>query len=92
MSNAMHLPQTSFIACLISMGLASGQAAAENPGGWEYAVAPMYLWGKNIDGISSIAGMDAPLDLDFKDDILENLDTAFAIHFEATQGDLTLFA
>ncbi len=70
----------------------SGQVFAENPGGWEYAVAPLYLWGKNIEGEAGLGPVTAPLELDFTDDILENLDAAFAIHFEAKQGDLTLFA
>ncbi len=78
--------------CLAALGFMSSQAFADNPGGWEYSVAPLYLWGKSIDGASSVAGKEAPLDLDFQDDILENLDAAFAIHFEAKQGDLTLFA
>jgi hypothetical protein len=77
---------------ITAIGLSSGQAFAENPGGWEYAFAPMYLWAKNIEGTSAIGGKEAPLDLDFKDDILENLDAALALHFEAKQGDLTLFA
>ncbi len=84
--------RSAIIGCAALVGSTAGQVFAENPGGWEYSVAPMYLWGKNIDGISTLAGMDAPLELDFKDDILENLDAAFSIHFEARQGDLTLFA
>jgi hypothetical protein len=74
------------------MTVASGHVLADNPGGWEYSVAPLYLWGKNINGTSAIGGKDAPLDLDFKDDILEHLEAAFAIHVEAKQGPLTLFA
>ena len=70
----------------------SVHARAENPGGWEYSVAPLYLWAKNIDGAASLGGIETPLDLDFQDEILENLEAAFAIHFEAKQGDLTLFA
>ena len=72
--------------------LVSNQAFSDNPGGWEYSVAPLYLWAKNIEGSSNIGGKEAPLGIDFKDDILENLDAAFSIHFEAKQGDLTLFA
>ena len=78
--------------CAILAGSTPGQVFAENAGGWEYSLAPMYLWAKNIDGTSAIAGMEAPLALDFQDDIFENLDSAFAVHFEATQGNLTLFA
>lgn len=70
----------------------SGQVLADNPGGWEYKVAPLYLWAKNINGDAAIGGTSLPLELEFKDDILENLDAAFSIHFEAKQGPLTLFA
>jgi len=83
------LGSTVLITALMSV---SGQVVAENPGGWEYSVAPLYLWAKNIEGDSGIGPVTAPLVLDFQDDILENLDAAFAIHFEAKQGDLTLFA
>jgi hypothetical protein len=85
---------TSKIAAPVALAavMLSGHTVAENPGGWEYSVAPLYLWAKNIGGSAAIGGVEAPLDLEFKDDILENLDSAFAIHFEAKQGDLTLFA
>ena len=75
-----------------TINLVPGQVVAENPGGWEYSVAPLYLWAKNINGAASIGPLEAPLDLDFNDDILDNLEAGFAIHFEAKQGDLTLFA
>ena len=65
--------------------------AAEDAG-WEFSVAPLYLWAKNIEGSAAIGGREAPLDLDFKDDILDNLDSAFAIHFEARKDNLTLYA
>lgn len=76
---------------VVLLGFTSGQAFAENPGGWEYSVSPLYLWAKAIDATSTVAGKHTTLDLDF-DDILSELDTAFAIHFEAKQGALTLFA
>lgn len=78
--------------CAICSGLASAHAAAENPGGWEYSVAPLYLWAKSIEGTAALGPSEAELDLDFQDDVLDNLDAAFAIHFEARQGDLSLFA
>lgn len=59
---------------------------------WQFSVAPLYLWAKNIDGTSSAGGRESPLSLDFKEDILENLDAAFAIHAEASKGDWTFFA
>ena len=89
-TNKLALSMT--LGCAALFGPMSNQAFAENPGGWEYSVAPLYLWAKSLNGTSAIGGKEAPLDLEFKDDILENLDAAFSIHFEAKQGDLTLFA
>lgn len=67
-------------------------ASAAEEDGWEFSVAPLYLWAKNIEGSAAIGGKEAPLDLDFKDEILDNLDSAFAIHFEARKDNLTLYA
>ena len=79
-------------AAAVCVGLASAQVVAENPGGWEYTVAPLYLWGKSVKGTTGLGPTQLESDLNFKDDILENLDAAFAIHFEAIQGDLSFFA
>jgi len=92
MSIINHLRNIGVGVCALCATLASGQAAAENPGGWEYSVAPLYLWGKAIQGTSGLGPTESELDLEFKDDILENLDGAFAIHMEASQGDLSFFA
>jgi hypothetical protein len=51
----------------------------------------MYLWAKAVDATTSAGGRESQLNLDFKNDILENLDTAFAIHFEARKDKLSLF-
>jgi hypothetical protein len=59
---------------------------------WEFMLAPLFLWGMNIDGGAVIDGNAAPLDLDFQDDILENLEAAMTLHFEARKGDLLLFS
>ena len=80
------------LTCTAMLSIASGQAIAETSGEWEYSIAPFYLWAKNIEGASSIGGNATPLNLDFKDDILENLDAAFAFHFEARKEKLILFA
>jgi hypothetical protein len=71
--------------------LGSINATAEDSDGWKFSVAPLYLWGKAIEAEASAAGQELPLSLDFQDDILENLDAAFAFHFEAQYGDFTLF-
>jgi hypothetical protein len=92
MVNIGKMARGVLLGSVATASLVSGQVIADNPGGWEYSVAPLYLWGKAINGAASIGPLEAPLDIGFKDDILENLETGFAIHFEAKQGDLTLFA
>ncbi len=59
---------------------------------WEFTVAPLYLWAKNIEGSAGLGPADAPLALDFRDDILENLDAAISLHFEAKYNQLTFFS
>ena len=48
--------------------------------------------GMNVDGSAQIGPVSAPLQLDFKDDVFENLGTVFTVHFEANRQDLNLFA
>ena len=86
----MHtLTRTTAAAAILAL-LPNFVTAAEDE--WEFAIAPMYVWAKNIEGSAGLGPTNAPLDLDFTDDILENLDAAFAVHFEAKYNDLTLFA
>ena len=80
------------IAGTIALCLQATAVQADDSGGWEFSVAPLYLWGKSINGTSATAGKEALLEVDFKDDALQNLDAAFAIHFEAKKDDFTLFA
>ncbi len=61
-----------------------GQAVAEED--WEFIVSPLFLWGLSIDGDATINGNTAPLDLDFRDDILDNMEMVFTIHGEARKG------
>jgi hypothetical protein len=59
---------------------------------WEFTIAPLFLWGISIDGDATIGTATAPLDLNFEDDVLENLDAAFTVHFEARKDKLSLIA
>ncbi|MEH6609040.1 MAG: hypothetical protein V7696_06695 [Halioglobus sp.] len=78
---------------LVGSQFLSGAAMAqETEGEWEFQLAPLFLWGMSINGESSIDGNVAPMDLDFKDDLLENMDGVFTLHFEARKQDLVLFA
>ena len=69
-------------------------AVAQNSSGedeWQFRLAPLFLWGMNIDGNTQIGRAEAPIDIEF-DDVLENIQAVFTIHFEARKRDLTLFA
>ena len=88
MSNYPLIRNTALASLMLSASCVSTAIAEEEE--WEFAVAPMYLWAKNIEGASAVGGLEAPLDLDFKDDILDNLDAAFAIHLEARKGNLNV--
>jgi hypothetical protein len=59
---------------------------------WKFQLSPMFVWGMNMDGESQIGPATAPLDLNFKDDILENLSMVFTVHFEAHKGDWGIFS
>jgi hypothetical protein len=51
----------------------------DNP--WSFEFTP-YLWAANIEGTVGVGGITSAVDLGF-DDILDNLDFAFAAHFGA---------
>jgi len=59
---------------------------------WRFALSPLFFWGMNVNGSQQIGTVVAPLELDFTDDMLENLGAVFTFHFEAHKNDLALFA
>ena len=78
---------------VIALSLSSAGAAPDrNSDEWQFTLAPLFLWGMNIDGSSQVGPVEAPLDLSFTDDIFENLSAVFTVHFEAHKNDLSLFA
>ena len=82
------------IVSLFSLSLSGNVFAGTNSTDdeWHFMVAPLFLWGLNIDATTEIGPVTAPLNLDFKDDVLENLAAVFTIHFEARKKDWTIFA
>ena len=74
------------------IGIASLVTAPVSADEWEFSLAPLFLWGMSIEGTSAVGPSSGDLDLDFKNDVLENLEAIFTVHFEARQGDLALFA
>ncbi|TDG15423.1 hypothetical protein E2F43_04110 [Seongchinamella unica] len=81
--------RTCFTVVLLALGIPAQAAADER---WEFTLSPLYLWAKNIEGKSAVGERETPLELDFRDDILDNLDSAYAFHFEARKNNLTLYA
>jgi hypothetical protein len=73
------------------VGSAASYAAESSGSGWEFELAPMFLWGMSIDGTSEVGPVELPLNIDFTDGVLENLAAVFTLHFEAKKKDLTLF-
>ena len=67
-------------------------APDRNSDEWQFSLAPLFLWGVSIDGTTQLGPVQAPLQLDFTDDVLDNLAAVFTLHFEARKKDLTLFA
>jgi hypothetical protein len=57
---------------------------------WNHTLA-LYMWGMNVKGTSSIGPIDSDVDLNFRDDLLDNVTGAFSAHYEAKNGRLTLF-
>lgn len=81
---------TCMTVCIAGSAMAADAKSPDDE--WHFTLAPLFLWGMNIDGTSQIGPVSAPLDLTFTDDILENLSAVFTIHFEAQRRDWTLFA
>ena len=65
--------------------------AAQAKSDWEFRLAPMYIWGQSVKGTSYIGPAGGDLEIDFIDDVLDNLNTAATVHFEAVNDDLTYF-
>lgn len=76
--------------CIAASTIASDAKASDDK--WRFTLSPLFLWGMNIDGTSTIGPVSAPLDLNFTDDILENLAAVFTFHFEAQKRNWTFFA
>ena len=87
-SNLLYLTA---IGCLIGIAAPVAADTSANSDDWQFSLAPLFLWGMSINGDSQIGPVDAPLHLDFTDDVLSNLDAVFTVHFEAKKRDWTLF-
>ncbi len=91
-TNALLSKACLVLSILLGSILSSTTQAQEARDGWEFQLAPLFLWGMSINGESSIDGNVAPMDLDFKDDLLQNMDGVLTLHFEARKQKVVLFA
>lgn len=57
------------------------QTPIEETDNWEFSLAPFYLWAMDMDGDAVIGGNTASVDVSF-DEITDNLEKAFIVHFE----------
>jgi hypothetical protein len=79
--------------CILSSSLVvSSSSCLATDDEWEFMVAPLFLWGISLEGEAALEGNVVGMDLDFQDDIFENLDGALTLHFEARKNDWLFFA
>ncbi len=71
---------------LAAAALCAAAGAHAGNGDWDYEFS-FYAWAKGIEGTSG----DAEIDLDFQDDILDRIDSAFAGSLQAQRGSWTLY-
>ena len=80
------------IKCLVIVGVlvmaltAPAMAADSASGGWQWRLAPLYLWGVSISGDQTIGTQTVPLELKFGD-IFDNLEGVFTANFEGLYND-----
>lgn len=88
-------PKSLFLLGVLTLGLMmltpNSMAGQGEPAGseWSFRLIP-YGWMMGIDGDMTVKGVDASLSVNFGD-ILENLDIAGELHFEARKGRLGFF-
>lgn len=73
-----------------AFGFSTAHADSNSTNRWQSTLS-LYAWGMNIDGTSSLGPVDNDVDLNFKDDLLDNLAGALMIHYEAKKNKLTIF-
>ena len=70
---------------IVTLLVSTAWAEESTSDGWQWDLAPLYLWAMSLDGDVAVRGEFSPVDLGF-DDILDNLDFAGTVHFEGRQA------
>jgi len=76
----------------VAVAAAAPAGAQSQSNEWQFQIAPLYLWAMNIDGTMNIRDrVGGDFEVDFKDAV-DNLESAFTVHFEARKGRWGLLA
>lgn len=72
--------------CALCFAAVPAAAQSDTSDDWHFQVAPLYLWAVSLDGTMALpTGLENDFQVDFSDAV-DNLQTAFTIHFEASKG------
>jgi len=78
--------------CIVLICTTQIEAQETGSDGWQFQIAPLYLWATNLDGTMQLGGgPSGDFAVDFND-AFDNLETAFTVHFEASKGRWGLLA
>ena len=68
---------------LVSIPVSAADSKRE---GWNWRLAPLYLWAININGEQTIGPINAPVDIEFED-VVDNLEAIFTANFEGVYNN-----
>lgn len=74
------------LAFTVSGGAAMAESTSKESDEWQFEFAPLFLWGMSLKGSSTVGTSTVPLDLSFKDSVLENISAVLTFHFETRKG------
>ena len=77
-------------AALALPAASSAIAAPASDNNWHISFAPL-LWGVSMNGVASVGPATAPVNIEFQDDKMENLEAVLSWHFELRNNDFSLF-
>jgi len=81
-----------FVMILMAVAAAAPVGAQDSESeGWRIQVIPLYLWAVDMGGTMTVKEQRVPLEVGFADAV-DNLQSAFTIHFEAWKGDWGVLA
>lgn len=63
---------------------------AVDTGGWQFELAPLYIWFAGLEGNASVGPVNTPISMSFGD-VLDNLSGILTLHFEARKSRWSLF-